>query len=68
MNRQKVRQEEIKAYLRKILVDSYKTQMEKQHISLFGILLERTFDAQITKTLTLQTLEESMNQLLEKQK
>lgn len=63
----KKRQEEMKKYLRKVFVENYVTQMEEKHMSLIGILVERTFDAQIGKIDTLNSIEGNMDQLIEKQ-
>lgn len=65
----KIRQEDTKTYIRKILVDGYKAQKrEKTDIWLYGILFEKTFGAHLSEKDSLNILQNSASQLLERQK
>lgn len=65
----KKRQEETKLYIRKMLVDGYKITMgEASDISLYGILLQKTFGSKLSQKDTLNSLQNSASQLLERQK
>lgn len=65
----KTRQEETKLYIRKMLVDNYKVQTEeKTDISLYGILFEKTFGSHLSEKDSLNILQNSASQLLDKQK
>jgi murein DD-endopeptidase MepM/ murein hydrolase activator NlpD len=65
----KKRQEETKSYIRKMLFDEYKMQMEETaNISLYGVIFEKTFGAQMSQKDTLNSLQDSASQLLERQK
>jgi murein DD-endopeptidase MepM/ murein hydrolase activator NlpD len=65
----KKRQEETKLYIRKMLTDEYKMQMEeKTDMSFYGIIFEKTFGIQMSQKDTLNTLQNSASQLLERQK
>jgi len=65
----KKRQEETKIYIRKMLVDEYKTQIEEQtNMSFYGMIFEKTFGAQLSRKDALNSLQNSASQLLERQK
>ncbi len=65
----KKRQEETKSYIRKMLVDEYKMQMEETaNVSFYGVIFEKTFGAQMSQKDTLNSLQDSASQLLERQK
>jgi len=69
MQKIRKRQEETKFYIRKMLADEYKMQMEeKTDMSFYGILFEKTFGTQMSQKDTLNTLQNSASQLLERQK
>lgn len=65
----KKRQEQTKTYIRKMLVDEYKTQIEEQsNMSLYGMIFEKTFGTQLSQKDALNSLQDSASQLLERQK
>lgn len=64
----KERQEETKKYIRNILVDNYKAAAEeKTDISLYGTLFQKTFWSHLSEKDTLDILQDSASQLLERQ-
>ncbi len=65
----KKRQEETKTYIRKMLVDEYKAQIEERaNMSLYGMIFEKTFGTQLSQKDALNSLQDSASQLLERQK
>lgn len=63
------RQEETKSYIRKMLIDGYRLDIEeKADQSMYGILFQKAFGTRITETETLHSLQNSASQLLERQK
>lgn len=65
----KKRQEETKSYIRKMLADEYKMEMrESSDMSLHGMLFEKTFGLQMSQKDTINSLQNSATQLLERQK
>lgn len=63
------RQEETKAYIRKMLVDEYRLHIEETaDKSMYGLLFEKAFGARISEKDTLNSLENSATQLLSRQK
>ena len=65
----KERQEETKKYIRKILVDNYKSaSQEKIDISLYWTLFQKTFGSNISERDALGILQDTASQLLERQK
>lgn len=62
------RQEETKKYIKKILIENYTSETEeKTDISLYWILLEKTFGSHTSKRETLHILQNTASQLLERQ-
>jgi|GEM_PF-889341 len=69
MNTISKRQEETKSYVRKMMVDAYKMQIEENvDSSVYGILFERTFGSLLSQKDRLNSLQNSAIQLLERQK
>lgn len=65
----KKRQEETKTYIRKMMVNQYKAQIEEQtNMSFYGMIFEKTFGTQLSQKDTLNSLQNSASQLLERQK
>lgn len=63
------RQEETKAYIRKMLVDEYKLHIEETaDKSMYGLLFEKAFGTRISEKDTINSLENSATQLLSRQK
>ncbi len=63
------RQEETKAYIRKMLVDEYRLHIEETaDKSMYGLLFEKAFGTRISEKDTLNSLENSATQLLSRQK
>lgn len=65
----KKRQEETKSYIRKMITDEYKIQIkESSDMSLYGMLFEKTFGLQMSQKDSINSLQNSATQLLERQK
>jgi hypothetical protein len=65
----KERQVETKKYIRNILVDNYKATTETEtDISLYGTLFQKTFWSYLSERDTLDRLQDSASQLLERQR